>query len=179
MDRPEPAAGSTAKRSPSNGLSHTFRDTMALMCTSVAVITALQDGLPYGTTVSTFASLSMNPPMVLVSLDRNSQLLTVVREVGRLGVNILASTQADLAGTFATKSGTDKFDGISWHEDSNVPRLFDIAGFLSCAVDRLVEGGDHVIVLGTVLAADHAFESPLTYHRRAFGTHTVFGDQVG
>ena len=149
-----------------------FRESMAIVCTPVAVITTRRHDLPYGTTVSAFASLSMDPPMVLVALDRSSQLLEVVRVTGTFGVNVLASDQAGLAANFARKGGTEKFAGIEWREHSGLPRLPGVAGFLGCRVARLVDGGDHLVVFGDVVAADGTAGAPLTYHNREFGTHT-------
>lgn len=75
-----------------------FRKVMASVVTPVSVVTAMSggegDGLPHRTTVSAFASLSMNPPMVLVSLDRASDLLALVRQTGRFGVNVLGAHAA-------------------------------------------------------------------------------------
>lgn len=153
-----------------------FREAMATVCTPVAVITTRSNDLPYGTTESAFASLSMNPPMVLVALDRSSQLLEVVRVTGTFGVNILASGcdhsgQAALAANFARTGGTEKFADVAGHDDSGLPRLPGVAGFLGCRVARLVDGGDHLVVLGDVVAADNTAGAPLTYHKREFGTH--------
>jgi flavin reductase (DIM6/NTAB) family NADH-FMN oxidoreductase RutF len=78
-----------------------FREAMAMVCTPVAVVTAQRSGVPFGTTVSAFTSLSMDPPMLLVSLDRGSGLLAVIRDVGQFGVNVLSNQQADLATNFA------------------------------------------------------------------------------
>jgi flavin reductase (DIM6/NTAB) family NADH-FMN oxidoreductase RutF len=85
-----------------------FLDTMASACSSVSVVTTVAAGVPHGTTVSAFCSLSVNPPMILVSLDNTSRLLCHVRDSGRFGLNLLASDQSDLARRFATKAG-DKF----------------------------------------------------------------------
>lgn len=150
-----------------------FRQAMASVCTPVAVLTALQDGAPFGTTVSAFASLSMSPPMLLVSLDQGSGLLAVIRRVREFGVNILSSAQADLARVFAQKGGTDKFRDVVWRNNSEVPHLPDAIAFLSCRVVDLVEAGDHVIVLGDVILSESVAAEPLTYHRRSFGTHAV------
>ncbi|WP_141910233.1 flavin reductase family protein [Micromonospora sp. A202] len=144
---------------------------MAHVCTPVSVVTAMSCGRPHGTTVSAFASLSMDPPMILISLSRNSDLLAVVRTSGCFGVNMLASEQSALAIGFAHKGGADKFNGVPWHPEGGVPRLPDSAGFLVCRVSRLVEGGDHMILLGEVVSAHPVRARPLTYHRRAFGTH--------
>jgi flavin reductase (DIM6/NTAB) family NADH-FMN oxidoreductase RutF len=126
---------------------------------------------PHGTTVSAFASLSMAPPMVLVSLDRGSELLAVVRTTRRFGVNILASDQRALALVFARK-GADKFDGVTWAPAHDVPRIEAAPGWLACELADLVPGGDHVVVMGTVVDARTVTADPLTYHSRAFGTHT-------
>jgi flavin reductase (DIM6/NTAB) family NADH-FMN oxidoreductase RutF len=153
-----------------------FREVMAGVATPVSVVTALDGDLPHGTTVSAFASLSMRPPMVLVALDRSSDLLAVLTRSGHFGLNVLGSDQADLATTFARKGGPAKFADVRWEATDGVPRLPSARGFLSCSVARLVDGGDHVVVLGDVRAADPRTGSPLIYHSRAFGTHTAFDE---
>ena len=168
------AAGGEARMPPSpDELQARFREVMAGVATPVSVVTALADGRPHGTTVSAFASLSMNPPMVLVALDRGSELLARVRQCGRFGVNVLGATQSALALTFAKKGGTGKFDGVHWELHDDLPRLPGAPGWLACDVAALVDGGDHVLALGTVVAAETLDGRPLTYHGRAFGTHTL------
>jgi len=151
-------------------LGDVFREVMAGVCTPVTVVTTFSGGRPLGTTVSAFASLSMAPPMVVVSLDRRSDLLAALGEGTRLGVNVLGSTQAELAGGFARK-GVDKFGGVDWHLESGAPRLDGSPGWLACVVSRLVDGGDHVLVLADVRQAETEPGPPLTYHARTFGTH--------
>lgn len=147
-----------------------FRSTMASVCTPVSVATTMAGDRPHGTTVSAFASLSMAPPMVLVSLDRGSALLSHVQASRRFGLNILSADQADAALSFALK-GDAKFDGVDWIEDRGLPRLAGVVGWLACDVAQLVGGGDHVIVLGNVVNAEHTSGAPLTYYAREFGTH--------
>ena len=154
-----------------------FRAVMATVCTPVSVVTAMAGDRPHGSTVSAFASLSLNPPMVLVSLDLASDLLRHIRDSGAFGLNILHDGQAALAASFARK-GDDKFDGVSWVLRAGVPRLDGCAGWLGCAVDRLVDGGDHVVAFGRVIDAGHAAASPLTYHQRQFGTHQALPDDA-
>jgi flavin reductase (DIM6/NTAB) family NADH-FMN oxidoreductase RutF len=160
------------------GVNHAnaFREVMASVCTPVTVITALRDQTPFGTTVSAFASLSVAPPMVVVALDRNSDLLRVVSDSHRYGVNVLGKEQADVARRFATKGGPDKFSGVGWYEDHELPRLPDASGFLACDVAEFVDGGDHVLLLGTVSSVTAGRGGPLTYHGRRFGTHEPFED---
>ena len=154
-------------------LAAAFREVMAGVATPVAVVTTVCDGLPHGTTVSAFASLSMEPPMVLVSLDRGSDLLARVQLTQRFGVNVLGAGQAALALAFARKGGAGKFTGVHWETDSGLPRLPGAPGWLACDVAALVDGGDHVIALGTVVSAGCVDVPPLTYHGRVFGTHAA------
>ncbi|WP_113704639.1 alpha/beta fold hydrolase [Nonomuraea lactucae] len=147
-----------------------FIEAMAGVCTPVSVVTAMDGDRPHGTTVSAFTSLSVSPPMVLVSLDRKSDLLPLVRDGGRFGLNVLGSDHAQLAGNFARK-GKEKFADVSWRREHDLPRIAGAAGWVACTVTDLVDGGDHVIALGTVVAAETTATQPLTYHGRAFGTH--------
>lgn len=136
------------------------------------------DGVPHGTTVSAFASLSMVPPMVLVALDRSSDLLALLRRTGGFGVNVLGATQSALALAFARK-GPDKFTDVGWEAANGLPWLSGAPGWLACEVALLVEGGDHVVAFGAVVAADTTDGPPLTYHARAFGTHAALEVPAG
>ncbi len=154
-----------------DALQAAFREVMAGVATPVCVVTALTGGTPYGTTVSAFASLSMEPPMVLVALDRGSALLAAIRDSRRFGVNVLGAGHSALALAFARKGGASKFDGVLWETDAGLPRLPEAPGWLACDLADLVEGGDHLVALGLVVAAATVEGPPLTYHSRVFGTH--------
>jgi len=156
-------------------LQQAFREVMAAVCTPVSVVTSMSGQLPHGTTVSAFAALSMNPPMALVSLDRTSDLLTVIQTTGLFGLNVLGSDQSSLALTFARKGGVAKFAEVPWEKDTGVPRIVGADGFLACLASRFVEAGDHLVILGDILAAHTVHGRPLTYHRRIFGTHIELG----
>jgi flavin reductase (DIM6/NTAB) family NADH-FMN oxidoreductase RutF len=110
--------------------------------------------------------------MVLVALDLESDLLRIIQSTRRFGLNVLSAGQSDLAMTFARK-GPDKFSGARWSTDHGLPRLDGAAGWLACAADQFVQGGDHIVAMGTVISADHHEVSPLTYHKRLFGTHAA------
>ena len=101
---PLPASRPTA-------LQAAFRAAMASVGAPVSVVTTLVDGLPCGTTVNAFASLSMQPPMVLMALDLGSDLLALMRQSGGFGLNVLSSSQTGLALNFARKGGSGKFAG--------------------------------------------------------------------
>jgi flavin reductase (DIM6/NTAB) family NADH-FMN oxidoreductase RutF len=154
-----------------NDLQSSFRTAMASVCTPVSVVTTVEDGRPHGTTVSAFTSLSMTPPMVLVSLDRGSDLLSMVERTGTFGLNVLTSAQSGLALRFARK-GADKFDGVAWSDDFGAARLGgEVQAWVACTVGAIVEGGDHMVLLGDVVSAEATETEPLTYHARTFGTH--------
>jgi flavin reductase (DIM6/NTAB) family NADH-FMN oxidoreductase RutF len=151
-----------------------FLAAMAAVATPVSVVTSHHRGRPHGTTVSAFCSLSLEPPMVLVSLDRGSDLLAMVSESGRFGVNVLSHDQDALALNFARK-GTEKFDRVEWELHHEVPRLNGVATWLACRVEALHAGGDHLVAFGAVEHAESAGADPLLYRNRAFGTLALHG----
>jgi flavin reductase (DIM6/NTAB) family NADH-FMN oxidoreductase RutF len=154
-----------------------FRAAMSQVATPVVVVTAVSDDRPHGTTVGAFTALSLDPPMVSLALDRQSELLAKLRGAVRFGVNVLASDQEVLATTFSTK-GPDKFASVDWWPDAGLPRLSGAAVWLVCRTGELLDGGDHVVVLGTVEHAEVDQRSPLVYHDRAFSTVGSIADDV-
>lgn len=148
-----------------------FRTVMAGVATPVSIVTTVSDGRPHGTTVSAFASLSIDPPMVLVSLDRNSDTLAGIQDSMRFGLNILGAHQADVAASFARKGGAAKFEETPWELVDELPQIPTSSGWIACTVADLIVGGDHVIALGRVEAAELSEGRPLVYHARVFGTH--------
>jgi len=154
----------------SGSLGDRFRATMGNVATPVAVVTSVGSGRPHGTTVSAFVSLSMDPPMVLISLDKRSALLQIVRTSGRFGLNVLGSGHGHVADRFARK-GDDKFDGIDWCLDQGAPRIHGTTSFLVCEVDKAVTGGDHEVIFGRVHHAASDPQAPLVYHSRRYGTY--------
>jgi flavin reductase (DIM6/NTAB) family NADH-FMN oxidoreductase RutF len=154
-------------------LAKSFRAAMGNVAAAVAVVTTLVDGEPHGTTVSAFSSLSMDPPMLLVSLDNSSNLLTKLHIESTVGINVLAAHQDQVALRFARKGG-DKFADVPWHVETGAPALDDHHCWVAIAVTQLVEAGDHTLVLGRVEAAGAAAGAPLTYYQRTFGTHQIF-----
>ena len=147
-----------------------FREVMAGVATPVAIVTTVGDQRPHGATVSAFVSLSMEPPLLLVSLDKRTELLRLIQVSNKFGLNVLGSGQHELAASFA-KRALDKFNGVQWQLRHGVPRLPDVCGWVACDVTDFVDAGDHTMIIGTVVEAEHDVSAPLTYHRRAFGTH--------
>ncbi|WP_081809513.1 flavin reductase family protein [Mycobacterium sp. URHB0044] len=146
-----------------------FRLAMSQVATPVVVVTVLSQEGPHGTTVGAFTSISLEPPMISIALDRQSDLLAKLRGAQHFGVNVLASDQTALATTFS-KKGLDKFASTEWRLDAGLPRLPGCALWLVCRTAELLEGGDHLVVLGIAEHAEVDRRSPLVYHDRAFST---------
>jgi flavin reductase (DIM6/NTAB) family NADH-FMN oxidoreductase RutF len=137
--------------------------------TGVTLVTAIGPDGPSGATANAVISLSLDPPMMLACLDRGSRTLTSVREQGRFGVNALAAGQEELARRFAGKNPVaDKWDGVEWSESEELPRLPDALMWVACELRDLIDGGDHLILTGNVLAAESRDGQPLLFHRGAY-----------
>jgi len=144
-----------------------LREVLSRVPTAVTVITTADGDGAHGTTVSAFCSLSADPPLVLLALDRDSNLLGKLRGTRHFAVNLLARGQDGIARACARKTA-DKLRALDWTEPGEAPLIAGAAGWLRCTVDQLVPGGDHEIVIGRVLACEATDREPLVYHRRAF-----------
>ena len=146
-----------------------FRDVAGHFATGVTVITTTNEGLPTGTTASAVASLSMDPPMMLVCLNRSGATHDQIAASGVFGVNILAQDQGETASAFARK-GTDKFAGIPWAPaDNGVPLIEGSLATIACRVVETTAGGTHTVFMGEVIDAAAFPGEPLTYYRGTFG----------
>lgn len=146
-----------------------FRSALATYPTGVTVVTAPGPQGPSGATANAVTSLSLDPPLMLACLDRGSRTLTSVREAGRFGVNALAAGQADLARRFSGKDPEpSKWEGVAWSESEGIPRLDDALMWVACELRDLIDGGDHLILTGNVLAAESRDGQPLLFHRGAY-----------
>lgn len=136
--------------------------------TGVTVVTAASQGKPVGLAVNAFSSISMDPPLVLVCVNESSNSFPAVFESAFIGINILASDQLDVAGTFA-KSGGDKFAALDWHLSAvGVPVLDGVAGHLELEIKYKIPAYTHTIFIGQVVEAGSSDKSPLVYHAGAF-----------
>lgn len=146
-----------------------FRNVVGHFASGVTVITTESDGVLYGTTVSAVSSLSAEPPMMLICLNRSSVTHDAVRRSGRYAINILSSGQGELARSFARK-GDDKFAGVAHTVSAHgLPLLDGVLASIECVVDETASGGTHTIFLGRVVAAEAGSGEPLAYYRGAFG----------
>ncbi|MCW4466941.1 flavin reductase [Glutamicibacter sp. MNS18] len=146
-----------------------FRNVAGYFATGVTVITTTCDDTPAGTTASAVASLSMDPPMMLVCLNRSSATHDKVMDSGIFAVNIMSQEQDSTALAFARK-GTDKFAGISWSSAPNgAPVIDGSLATIACRVTETAVGGTHTVFMGEVIDTVTNPGEPLTYYRGIFG----------
>src|SRR6202012_5125609 len=134
------------------------------------IITAMTaEGKPYGLTCNSFASVSLNPPLVLWSLGMFSQGLPIFQNASHFAVNVLGASQQVLANKFA-KSSAEKFVGVEWVPGlGNAPLLADSVANFQCRAANRYYGGDHVIFLGAVEAYTYNREKTLLFVGGDFG----------
>jgi flavin reductase (DIM6/NTAB) family NADH-FMN oxidoreductase RutF len=146
-----------------------FRDVMGHFASGVTVITVLHEGRPYGTTASAVTSLSLDPPMLLICMNKESETGRAVAAAGHFAVNILGAGQVDLATQFARKGG-DKFAGVPTSPGRWGEPLFDEAvATLECSVAEQTAVATHYVFMAAVESAAARGGAPLAYFRGRFG----------
>ncbi len=140
-----------------------FRRCLGQFATGVTVMTTKSGGRLAGMTVNSFSALSLEPPLVLWSIRRASGSLPAFVEAEHFAVNVLAGDQVEVANLFAS-AAADKFAAAAWSEGrTGSPLLTGAIATLECAREQLIDGGDHIIMVGRVLRfARHAGE-PLLF----------------
>lgn len=151
-----------------------FRKVLGHFVTGVTVVTALDGDRPFGITVNALSSVSLEPPLVMVALDRRRFLTPIVRAAGRYAVNVLSEDQQALSDCFAgapVTPGRDRFCGAAWHPGSmGLPILDGAIAMLECTVVETFSAGDHDLFIGRVetLANEPHHPMPLLYYRRRY-----------
>lgn len=148
-----------------------FRDTLGQFCTGVVIATGCVDGEPAGFAAQSFASVSLDPPLVLLCPAKTSTSWPKLRRSGSFCINILAADQKPVCDVFA-QSGIEKFTELGWHRGvTGSPVLEGVLAYVDCDLEAEHDAGDHTIVLGRVRDVrilDPA-GSPLLFFRGAFG----------
>jgi 3-hydroxy-9,10-secoandrosta-1,3,5(10)-triene-9,17-dione monooxygenase reductase component len=146
-----------------------FRRALGHFCTGVTVVAAMSGDEPVGFACQSFAALSLDPPLVLFCPGKSSRTWPLIEAAGQFSVNVLAHSQRDVSTIFG-RAGADKFADVAWSAaPSGAPVLSGVLSWLDCAVHEVLDGGDHWIVLGRVLAlGDHRDERPLLFYRGAY-----------
>lgn len=152
-----------------------FRACVGEFATGVTVVLTEHDHEPAGMTLNSFTSISLEPPLVLISLEHGARTLAAVRASGRFAVSVLRNDQRDAALEFARAGGafpanlvTSTFDGF-----------LIVAGAVAshhCAVEQVVRAGDHDLVIGRVVGITHAGGEPLLFRRGRFGGMNVYAE---
>jgi len=149
-----------------------FRRALGQFPTGVTIITARDDkGEPIGVTASSFNSVSMDPPLVLWSVDKGAFSASIMENAEHFAVNVLAKSQVDMSNRFAGR-GEDKFAGVEYSKSKHgLPLFNDCAAQFECKTWNVYEGGDHLIIVGEVLNYHHDESlSPLVF---ACGSYAV------
>ena len=146
-----------------------FRRALGCFATGVAVVTTVDNGgTPVGMTISSFNSVSLDPPLVLWSLGHNANCYDAFMNADYFAVNVLTIEQQELSSRFATK-GIDKFEGLDCGVGlQGAPILPDYAACFECRTEHRYEGGDHKIIVGRVLRLDDRDSDPLIFYRGQF-----------
>ena len=152
-----------------NVTSEEFRRACGRSANGVSIATALDaDGMPHGLTVSSFTSVSLDPPLVLICLGHAVTVIDIFRDAPSFGINVLAEGQQDLSERFARK-GEDRFDGLEWYSGSTgVPLLPGVLAAIECAVEQRIPAGDHDIFVARMVAAQVAEGEPLIHFRGCY-----------
>lgn len=155
--------------------SASFREVMARFATGISVITTLDErGEPAGITVSAMASVSMDPPLVMVALANGRFINPIVSVRGRFAVNVLRHDQQALSDCFAhaaVSPGRDQFCGAAWHAGATgLPILDGTLAAMECQIVRTLTVGDHELFIGRVdgLEVGEQDGDPLLYFRRQY-----------
>ncbi|MFW6033609.1 MAG: flavin reductase family protein [bacterium] len=145
-----------------------FRRVLGRYVTGVVVVASQWDGQQHGITVNSFTSVSLDPPLIAFCAAHSSNTWPSVRAAGRFAVSILADTQQEVCGLFATK-GVDRFAAVPWtRSPSGHPILEEAVGWLDCRVDAIHPAGDHDLVVGEVTALGADDGMPLVFFQGAF-----------
>lgn len=149
-----------------------LRRAMRAWTTGVTVVTAAYDGQRYGMTVNSFTSVSLDPPVISITLQRLTHTCELVEKSGEFAITILASDQGVLSDRFAGKIPdiTDRFEGVETETLLlDAPILKGGMAFLNCRVVNSIPVGENTLFLAEVIAARGEGEGdPLVYHNRVF-----------
>lgn len=147
-----------------------FKKALGNYPTGVTVVTTFDEANnPIGLTVNSFASVSLDPLLILWSIDKKSGSYPAFIEAEKFAVNILADDQADICTLFASKV-EDRFSQCKWEEsERNLPVLSGSLAQLECKTAKQIDAGDHIIFIGEVIHIHNEDKNPLLYHRRNFG----------
>ena len=144
--------------------SEEFRRACGRFATGVTIASVLDgEGMPHGLTVSSFVSVSLDPPLVLICLGHEVSVIDIFRASTHFGINVLAANQREFSERFARK-GYDRFNGLKWERGATgVPLLPGVLAAIECVVERRITAGDHDIFVAGMVAARVNAGEPLIH----------------
>ncbi len=147
-----------------------FRQLMGRFATGVTVVTVMSpDGTPSGMTVNSLSSVSLDPPLVSICIDRGAVMHTALTGAPGFVVNILSSDQEAVSRRFA-EDRPDRFDGVGYGLSSNGHPILDgVLAHLECTVHTSIEAGDHSVLLGQVVGGASGEGHPLLFYQGEYG----------
>lgn len=148
--------------------SEDFRATMGKFTTGVTVVTTPADDGIHGMTANSFTSVSLNPPLVLVSVNKQANTHRYIPLSKCFGVNILRSDQRDVANHFAGKVDLDVQRKITYTYIDNIPVMTDCLASIACRLWAKYDGGDHSLYVGEVIALDANSGDPLVFFQSKY-----------
>jgi flavin reductase (DIM6/NTAB) family NADH-FMN oxidoreductase RutF len=175
-------ADATAAGSPPGVDPQTYRGVLGRFVTGVTVVTALDEARddgngpqPWGTTVNSFTSVSLEPPLVLVSIGHERSIHPLIERTRRFAVNVLGEGSEAISDCFAGAPSAlprEAFCNADYRlgEQCGLPILGGAVAWVGCAVERVIEAGDHTLYIGRVVEAGVADDAgwPLLYYRRHY-----------
>jgi 3-hydroxy-9,10-secoandrosta-1,3,5(10)-triene-9,17-dione monooxygenase reductase component len=174
MNRPA-SAGITSM--PAGGTPD-FRTTLGHFASGIVIIAARHEGRPVGLSIQSFASLSLDPPLVSLSVSVSSRTWPAIAEEGQFCASILSADQEALCRRFAV-SGADKFAEVPWSASPRTrsPRIDGAVAWVDCGIRSVYRAGDHWLIVADVLDLGRGGQSgpPLLFYQGAFGTLSVPG----
>jgi flavin reductase (DIM6/NTAB) family NADH-FMN oxidoreductase RutF len=146
-----------------------FRQLLGRFTTGVTVLTTRgSDGRPIGMTASSVASVSLEPPLVLVSVNREHDMHAALKSAHHFVLNVLAADQEAVSRRFALEH-PDRFSGIGYHESKHGVAILDgVLASIECAKQSEAPGGDHTVFFGLVVGGSVTDRSPLLYYRGGY-----------
>lgn len=153
----------------------TFRSVMGHFATGVTVVTLNCDGVDHGMTVNSFASVSLDPPLVLFNADEGTNTHDMIPQAESFAVNILTQKQKWLSNRFAGEHHEmdDPFEDVPlFRAATGAPVLEDTLAYIDCTLEESYPGGDHTIYIGHVedLGLQQSEENPLTFYTGSYGS---------
>jgi flavin reductase (DIM6/NTAB) family NADH-FMN oxidoreductase RutF len=147
-----------------------FKQAVGAFTTGVTVVTTCDEGTRYGLTANSFASVSLDPPLVLFCVDLRAPSLSGFSRSQHFAINVLATDPEAIAKRFA-RPAEDKFAGLAWRVGIFGDPLLDrCIAHIECKLEHWFESGDHAIVIGRVHRVKFYAGEPLVFHRSRFGT---------